>query len=123
MKARVKATGEIVEVEPTFVDGNKIYSWVTNNGYFHTSGSLDFDGLTEELTYVKEKSFPKDEPDYWEKLKHQYAGMAMQAILSNNNLLTALCNGNKEVLICKKVSDNANIIATALVDRLKEEEK
>lgn len=23
----------------------------------------------------------KDEPDYWEKLKHQYAGMAMQGMI------------------------------------------
>ena len=71
MKARVKGTGEIVEVEPTFVDGNKIYSWVTDNGYFYTTGSLDFESLTEELTDVKEKSFPKNEPDYWDKLHHQ----------------------------------------------------
>lgn len=25
----------------------------------------------------------KDEPDYWTKLEHQYAGMAMQGILAN----------------------------------------
>lgn len=104
MKARVKATGEIVDVS-RLVDKYIM----TNHPH-----SITFD--TDELDF-------EFEPDYWDKLKHQYAGMAMQGILSNNNLLTALCNGNKEVLICKKVSDNADIIATALVNRFKEEEK
>ena len=81
MKARVKETGEIVEVEPTFVDGNKVYSWVTNNGYFHSSGSLDFETITQEKNDVKEKSLPKDEPDYWDKLHHQAAIAAMSAFV------------------------------------------
>ena len=50
----------------------------------------------------------KDEPDYWEKLKHQYAGMAMQGLfrldLTNEELVDVACE-----------------FATALVEKLKEE--
>jgi hypothetical protein len=98
MKARVIETGEIIELIDIVYDEN-------GNEYFR-----------EDLEIL-------DESDYWEKLKHQYAGMAMQGILSNNDLLTALCNGNKEVPISKIVLNNADIIATALVNKLKEGEK
>ena len=123
MKARVKATGEIVEVEPTFVDGNKVYSWVTNNGYFHSSGSLDFETITQEKNDVKEKSLPKDEPDYWEKLKHQAAIAAMQGMMNNSFLV-----GEFKKDPNNGISDMSNIItkaaviyATALVEKLKNE--
>ena len=127
MKARVKATGEIIEVKEgtqiIFKDGSIGLGFRTDNGEILNDYQLDFKDVTQEKTDVKEKSLPKDEPDYWDKLKHQYAGMAMQGILSNNDLLTALCDGNKEVPISKIVLDNADIIATALVNRFKEEEK
>lgn len=102
MKARVRATGEIVEV--------------AKDGPFYNV----IDGY--ERYYEHELDF-QDALAYWEKLKHQYAGMAMQGILSNNNLLTALCDGNKEVPISKIVLNSADIIATALVNRFKKEEK
>jgi hypothetical protein len=98
MKARVKATGEIIEL---------------CNMEFDEDGN---DYYRDELELIGDY-----EPDYWEKLKHQYAGMSMQGILSNNDLLTALCDGNKEVPISKIVLNNADIIATALVNRLKED--
>ena len=109
MKARVKATGEIVEITE---DDTSLYA-----ANFYKSYSLD----ELEFLYVKEKSLPKDEPDYWEKLKHQYAGMAMQGLISNNTLLTALCNGNKDSLINEIVADNANLLASALIEKLKNE--
>lgn len=89
MKARVKATGKIVELSDIEFD-------VYGNGYLRT-------GL--EIT---------DEPDYWEKLTHQYAGMAMQGILSNNELYRVICKSrNLETAIME--------YATDLVNRLKEE--
>ena len=42
----------------------------------------------------------KDTPDYWEKLKHQYAGMAMQGILSNERCLEESADKIAEVAIC-----------------------
>lgn len=109
MKARVKATGEIVEVEPTFVDGNKVYSWVTNNGYFYSSGSLDFETITQEKNDVKEKSFPKDKPDYYTKLHHQAAIDFMKSFLNNYD-------GSVEVEI---LLSNAIKLADVLVKKLK----
>lgn len=112
MKARVKATGEIKEVELNHIGDTPVYTdedGVIYKGLY----DLDFD--------VEEKSLPKDEPDYWEKLKHQYAGMAMQGILSNNELLDNILRG---VYPPDKPQHLANVInnyATALVDRLKEE--
>ena len=69
MKARIKATGEIVEVHTSddadFVDRNGKYYW-EHELFF---GSLDVSSY--------------DDPDYWTRLEHQYAGMAMQGILTN----------------------------------------
>ena len=95
MKARVKATGEIVNVynwgDPTFR---------ADNGNLYQRVELDFDVEDE------------NNPDYWEKLLHQYAGMAMQGMLSN-----PAC----ENLITKAIVKEAVDIASALVEKLKGE--
>ena len=54
-----------------------------------------------------------DQPDYWEKLKHQYAGMAMQASIAHYGVEVPF----------KDLADDAIGYATALVNKLKEEEK
>jgi hypothetical protein len=65
---------------------------------------------------------PKDEPDYWEKLKHQYAGMAMQGLLSNSAYLENFMKYSVEGdSLARAVSTNAIDYATALVNRLKED--
>ena len=63
----------------------------------------------------------KDEPDYWEQLKHQYAGMAMQTILEKShnedyhtNLMTSWSKCGAE-----EVARLSVIYATALVEVLK----
>ena len=98
MKARVKATGEIVEVSSS----NKLGLLTEDNRFF----------LIEELEEVN--------PDYWEKLKHQYAGMAMQGILSNPE--SELDYIDDETLP-QALAECAAKIATALVQKLKEESK
>ena len=63
MKARIKATGEIVDLAPytrVCEDFAKGRSW-----------------LVEELDDAD------DVPDYWTRLEHQYAGMAMQGLCAN----------------------------------------
>ena len=80
MKARVKATGEIV-------DGSAMVSFQGDDFYL------------DELDDV-----------YWANMKHQYAGMAMQGILSNQNIgadVTYMVNLSIEC-------------ATALVEKLKD---
>lgn len=59
--------------------------------------------------------FLTDEPDYWEKLKHQYAGMFTKSFLDN-------CDTSVDP---EQIIDDAINMATSLVIKLKlkEEEK
>ena len=104
MKARVKTTGEIVDVQKiSDYDSNGKYIgyyFQTINSPFKAfhNGDLDFEYLDRE-------------PDnYWEKLKHQYAGMAMQGILAANATFTADDTAKWSIEY-----------ATALVEKLKNE--
>ena len=102
MKARVKATGEIVNVynwgDPTFR---------ADNGDIYQRAEIDFDVEDE------------NNPDYWTRLEHQYAGMAMQG------LMTILPNiGGLEGRTPKdEIVDIATATAHALVQKMKEERK
>ena len=109
MKARVKATKEVVEVEPIWIEGPKgryAYEAVEANGKVHSLSDLE--------PVESEGDDPNKENKelyYWEKLKHQYAGMAMQGMLigwSEGEINTRFF-----VEQCDKV-------ATALVEKLKE---
>lgn len=88
MKARVKATGEIIELYRFSVVAEK------GSGVSYTLEQLEF-----------EAPF-----DYWEKLKHQYAGMAMQGLMSKEILDTS-----------DSLSSHAIYYATALIEKLKNE--
>lgn len=110
MKAYVKATGETVEVKSkvitSLVTGKSLLKYVNQKtGIFY---------------FEEELCFPKDltnDPDYWEKLKHQYAGMAMNALLLTNNIR----NGDLEGM--RECNTNAMAIAYALVEKYKEKEE
>lgn len=113
MKARVKATGEIVEVNKVTSydkDLKSIVYYKAENGFPYKEEHLDFEDLTQGKADVKEKSYPKDEPDYWEKLKHQAAIAAMQGLMSKEILDTA-----------DSLSSYAIYYATVLVEKLKNE--
>ena len=79
MKARVKATGEIVEV----VKDGPFYNVI--DGY--------------ERYYEHELDF-QDLISYWDKLLHQYAGMATQGLLSNERCWEENADKIAEVAIC-----------------------
>ena len=98
MKARVKATGEIVEVEfterKTHTD-EEVY--ITQEGCLIEESRLDFNVETI---------------DYWTRLEHQYAGMAMQAyIIASHISQFSFCEGD--------MGDCKNM-AHALVEKMKE---
>ena len=57
-------------------------------------------------------------PDYWTRLEHQYAGMAMQGILSNANHALWDRENNAE-----GIDKSASAIAHALVEKYKKEER
>ena len=105
MKARVKATGEIVEVKYSRQIGpDAVYRDLVTGEHY-----MDF-----ELSFLPEDGTP----DYWTRLEHQYAGMAMQGFCANYNDFTKVNDGtctNVE-MIC----ENARIIAHALVKKMKE---
>jgi hypothetical protein len=102
MKARVKATGEIVEVDLPFISASKeiVYERV-GSVQVYAQDELDFEVQGENII------------DYWEKLLHQYAGMAMQGILANYGV---------EPLADDAAHDAYNY-AHALVEKLKEKEE
>ena len=95
MKAKVKATGEIVELYPysEVYEKQKEPFRAKMHKICHLEGLEIFDG-----------------PDYWEKLKHQYAGMAMQGILAANATFTADDTAKWSIEY-----------ATALIEKLKNE--
>ena len=95
MKARVKATGEIV-----FVEANLGYP----GGYVASNGKTYFG---EELVVIVDC-----DPDYWTRLEHQYAGMAMRGLITSNL-----------DLLSHEIIEDAISYAHALVQKLKEKEE
>ena len=71
MKARIKATGEIVDVHECVDDMYLEKIGDMSGRVFHIQ-ELDFDNL--------------DYPDYWTRLEHTYAGMAMQGMMAHTNI-------------------------------------
>ena len=100
MKARVKATGEIVDIEDM-----SIVTYKESDG-------------TYVKTLIKNFTFIDAEKDYYTKLEHQYAGMAMQGILSNANHALWDRENNAE-----GIAKSASAIAHALIQKLKEKEE
>ena len=92
MKARVKYNNEIIDVIQV---GTKSHLYDLNNVEF-----LD------------------NPQDYWTRLEHQYAGMAMQGILSNANHALWDRENNAE-----GIAKSASAIAHALVEKYKKEER
>lgn len=105
MKARVKGTTSIIDV--TF-DKDAL-----NEGYppYKAGGGIYY--YPEQLVWID--NIDSAEPDYWDKLKHQYAGMAMQQMVNRVN------QGYEYVY--EETAIVALNFATALVNKLKEEEK
>ena len=89
MKARVKATGEIVEVDQC---------------------SILYDDERRELMYGKELEEVQGAPDYWTRLEHTYAGMAMQGLMARE------CLDTPNSLVAHAIH-----YATELVEKLKRE--
>lgn len=110
MKARVKATGEIVSV--------KVY----NQGFDYNGRQfINYEDTKTRKTYADNQldfdNTDNSPDDYWERLRHQYTGMAMNALLLTNNIR----NGDLEGM--RECNTNAMAIAHALVEKLKKKEE
>jgi hypothetical protein len=99
-----------------------------NQGYmdgFDDAQKAHIEPIKPKIKDVKEKSFPKDVPDYWTRLEHQYAGMAMQAMLTSPEILKVVTRS--ENLLTKGYAEKVAIVADkyahSLVEKMKEERK
>jgi hypothetical protein len=83
-----------------------------DNGKWHLDNGDDYDCLEpyneDELTFIDEEE--DKNLSYWDKLEHQYAGMAMQAMLTNT------VNPSSRKL---EINSYATDIAHDLVNRFK----
>lgn len=106
MKARVKATGNIVDVE-----------W-----YGHDSMGTIYADVTHTTKYYEYELDFNTVYDYWTRLEHQAAIAAMQALLSSDTMMGILSrrdNGTMEEEVAREAFDYAH----ALVEKYKKEER
>lgn len=126
MKARVISTyytssfkeGEIVEIIPNKeADAADVFNVPAGKCFLckKEDGTLKYIIATNLQLLSSE-----DDPDYWERLKHQYAGMAMQGILACEEWKIAPREG---VSFAGEVALQAQEIAHSLVQKLKEKEE
>ena len=101
MEAKIKATGEIVHVGD--------YNTIHHDPMYKNERTGPW--RLEELDFT-------ETPDYWTRLEHQYAGMAMQGILSNANHALWDRENNAE-----GIAKSASAIAHSLIQKLKEKEE
>ena len=101
MKARVKATGKIVEVQPLYEPDE----YITDKGVYYDILEIE---LLDEYS-----------PDYWTRLEHQYAGMAMQGLLGNHSFFDNVdkATSGKPQDLTARIAES---LAHALVEKLKE---
>lgn len=105
MKARIKSTGEIVEIKDLYDDGTAL----VNDKYFKVS-ELDFFSETID----------------WEQRRYELAKAAMQGILSDNTVFSYACSEadykKGEIhTIPKGIAQFAIACADALINELKGE--
>ena len=108
MKARVKGTNNIIDVEfdkDAFNEGYPPY-WEKEYNMFYQP---------EQLEWVDNEE--NAEPDYWTRLEHQHAGMAMQGILSNPEVDL---DYKSDECMPQAVAATAYNISHALVEKMKE---
>lgn len=108
---KVKATGEIKEVARGIYSP---YQYVDKEGTIYTEDNV------EELPGDDGAMFYDPTIDYWTRLEHQYAGMAMQGILACEEWKISPREG---VSFSGEVALQAQEIAHVLVEKMKEERK
>lgn len=132
MKAKIKETGEVIEVMQVYEKGESFYVRLdmldTLEVRYHIS-ELEFEGIETEGKFAKIclngiKQDIDNNPDYWTRLEHQYAGMAMQGILANIDLLMSLTKKKDPDYPAKyTVAEFAKDCAHALTEKMKNKEE
>ena len=98
MKARIKDTGEIMDI----AEYSTIYA-ENHINYF----------------YPNELDILNNSDDYWTRLEHQYAGMAMQGLMSCIKQITPTMGRS----YCDEIIGISASVAHALVEKYKKEER
>lgn len=124
MKARVKATGEIVEVDFVntyrFNDGSFVEVFRdlnTDTLCFGRDLDFDIEGKFAENCLNEIKQNIVHDPDYWTRLEHQAAIAAMQGLVTRGEVL-----GSSIQQIARDITEISCEIAHALVEKYKKEE-
>jgi hypothetical protein len=107
MKIKVKATGEIKEVARGIYSP---YQYVDKEGTIYTEDDV------EELPGDDGVMFYDPTIDYWTRLKHTYAGMAMQGLMT----ILPYIGGLEGRTPKDEIVDLATATAHALVEKMKE---
>lgn len=100
MKAIEKSTGKLVDVFK--LDDNEYVRVDTDLHITYTEGELDFDNA----------------PDYWERLFHQYAGMAMTELIKYHKQSNLNIHFTGESL-AKSCAKEARVYALELIKKIK----
>lgn len=100
MKAIEKSTGKLVDVFK--LDDNEYVRVDTDLHITYTEGELEFDNA----------------PDYWERLYHQYAGLAMVELIKYHKQNHSSIHFTGEIL-AKSCAKEASVYALELVKKLK----
>ena len=98
MKARIKTTGEIVDIAE--------YSTIYAENHIN-------------CFYPNELEILNNSDDYWTRLEHQYAGMAMQGLMSCIKQITPTMGRS----YCDEIVGISASVAHALVEKYKKEER
>lgn len=100
MKAIEKSTGKLVDVFK--LDDNEYVRVDTDLHITYTEGELDFDNA----------------PDYWERLYHEYAGLAMTELIKYYKQKQPNIHLSSETL-AKSCAKEASVYALELVKKIK----
>ena len=114
MKARVISTRRVVDVVKT--TRTKII-----HDYFGGQNNIEIVEYYDGKNRYTEKELEFDvnyDPDYWTRLEHQYAGMAMQGLVTRGEVL-----GSRVQEIARDIAEISCEVAHALVEKMKEERK
>ena len=107
MKARVKATGEIIEVQHDYdLRESKVVEFYTNI----ENPKKVFE--KEDLEFLNDSEFI----DNWTRLEHQAAIAAMQGLVTRGEVL-----GSSVQQIARDITEISCEIAHTLVEKMKEE--
>ena len=107
MKARVKATGEIIDVQHDYdLRESKVVEFYTNI----ENPKKVFE--KEDLEFLNDSEFI----DYWTRLEHQAAIAAMQGLVTRGEVL-----GSSVQQIARDITEISCEIAHTLVEKMKEE--